>query len=263
MAAAFKNPRKYERGERRIRRYSSIDHRFHRWIEGTREKGEGEGTGGESKSFARKDKGFYSRSGTVDYFLYLRYHRTRLTLWVASGVGRGIDGLFRETGCHIHVLTLSWLTNGLLLSQARVTARARPLQLVFPANRPKRVHGLYQDDDVDVDGSPLLPTKPTYQKKRKRKNKISARSSEWTIDAGENVHTASPSLPLTLSLSLFLPTERHFFWYGAQYSDRARVRPEARGYSCRSSPLLHIYRVSHCARVSRDADIFCHENPRY
>ena len=107
--------------------------------------------------------------GTVDYFLYLRYHRTRLTLWVASGVGRGIDGLFRETGCHIHVLTLSWLTNGLLLSQARVTARARPLQLVFPANRPKRVHGLYQDDDVDVDGSPLLPAKPTYQKKRKRK----------------------------------------------------------------------------------------------
>ena len=75
----------------------------------------------------------------------------------------------------------------------------------------------------------------------------------------------SLSLPLSLSLSLslFLPTERHFFWYGAQYSDRARVRPEARGYSCRSSPLLHIYRVSHCARVSRDADIFCHENPRY
>lgn len=79
--------------------------------------------------------------GTVDYFLYLRYHRTCLTLWVASGLSQGIDGLFRETGCHIHVLTLSWLTNGLLLSEARVTARARPLQLVFPANRPKRVHG--------------------------------------------------------------------------------------------------------------------------
>lgn len=79
--------------------------------------------------------------GAVDYFLYLRYHRTCLTLWVASGLSQGIDGLFRETGCHIHVLTLSWLTNGLLLSEARVTARARPLQLVFPANRPKRVHG--------------------------------------------------------------------------------------------------------------------------
>lgn len=104
-----------------------------------------EGQRGESKSFARKDKGFYTGlgrgGGTVDYFLYLRYHRTCLTLWVASGLSQGIDGLFRETGCHIHVLTLSWLTNGLLLSEARVTARARPLQLVFPANRPKRVHG--------------------------------------------------------------------------------------------------------------------------
>lgn len=49
------------------------------------------------------------------------------------GGDEGGDGLFRETGCHIHVLTLSWLTNGLLLSQARVTARARPRQLVFPS----------------------------------------------------------------------------------------------------------------------------------
>lgn len=41
------------------------------------------------------------------------------------------DRIFRETGCHIHVLTPSWLTNGLLLSQARVTARAWPRRARF------------------------------------------------------------------------------------------------------------------------------------
>lgn len=50
-----------------------------------------------------------------------------------------MDRIFRETGCHIHVLTPSWLTNGLLLSQARVTARARPRRVVFPENRLKRI----------------------------------------------------------------------------------------------------------------------------
>jgi len=49
-----------------------------------------------------------------------------------------VDRIFRETGCHIHVLTPSWLTNGLLLSQARVTARAWPRRVVFPENRLKR-----------------------------------------------------------------------------------------------------------------------------
>jgi len=48
------------------------------------------------------------------------------------------DGIFRETGCHIHVLTPSWLTNGLLLSQARVTVRAWPRRVVFPENRLDR-----------------------------------------------------------------------------------------------------------------------------
>jgi len=50
-----------------------------------------------------------------------------------------VDRIFRETGCHIHVLTPSWLTNGLLLSQARVTARAWPRRVVFPENRLKRI----------------------------------------------------------------------------------------------------------------------------
>lgn len=50
-----------------------------------------------------------------------------------------MDRIFRETGCHIHVLTPSWLTNGLLLSQARVTARAWPRRVVFPENRPKLI----------------------------------------------------------------------------------------------------------------------------
>lgn len=54
-----------------------------------------------------------------------------------------MDRIFRETGCHIHVLTPSWLTNGLLLSQARVTARAWPRRVVFPENRPKLTRGLY------------------------------------------------------------------------------------------------------------------------
>lgn len=50
-----------------------------------------------------------------------------------------MDRIFRETGCHIHVLTPSWLTNGLLLSQARVTVRAWPRRVVFPENRLKRI----------------------------------------------------------------------------------------------------------------------------
>lgn len=54
--------------------------------------------------------------------------------------GERVDRIFRETGCHIHVLTPSWLTNGLLLSQARVTARAWPSRVVFPENRLKRIH---------------------------------------------------------------------------------------------------------------------------
>lgn len=54
--------------------------------------------------------------------------------------GERMDRIFRETGCHIHVLTPSWLTNGLLLSQARVTARAWPSRVVFPENRLKRIH---------------------------------------------------------------------------------------------------------------------------
>lgn len=39
---------------------------------------------------------------------------------------------------------------------------------------------------------PLMPAESTYQKKRKGKNKISARSSEWMIDANENARAASP-----------------------------------------------------------------------
>ena len=53
------------------------------------------------------------------------------------GSGWGSAAHFR-TSCHIHVLT-HWagvpVTNGLLLSQARVTTRARHCQVVFPANQ--------------------------------------------------------------------------------------------------------------------------------
>lgn len=156
-------------------------------------------------------------------------------------MGRGIDGLFRETGCHIHVLTLSWLTNGLLLSQARVTARARPLQLVFPANRPKRVH------DYTTVTSTIRPRCHELTSERKPGKK--GKQKKYCPDrSGEN--------PRSHSITTFFvrSTERNIAMVHAS---------RARGYSCRSSLLLHIYRAPHCAGVSRDADIFCRENSRY
>lgn len=74
-----------------------------------------------------------------------------------------VDRIFRETGCHIHVLTSSWLTNGLLLSQARVTARAWPRRVVFPEKRLKHIR-VYSIRLVFIENSSLARTVSHFER---------------------------------------------------------------------------------------------------